>query len=214
MNKLDKDRLYFFLLQDKTCEKSTKHGEESEPITVRTTGSHVNDCKSPKTSMSLKANNETANTLTCTLNSLSSPESAYSTGYSTDGTSPGASVPPEYYINIRTGTHYFHSNPNNTCVSISNTTITASSAHNKPPEPVCKSAFVIPCKTNKVGSTGLNQNSLSVHTSSPSKHKREDAHKKKNKQGEVLLQESSTEEDLDKLKNNNLVSQQLTPKVS
>lgn len=32
---------------------------------------------------------------------LSSPESAYSTGYSTDGTSPGA--PPEYYINIKTG---------------------------------------------------------------------------------------------------------------
>lgn len=42
---------------------------------------------------------------------LSSPESAYSTGYSTDGTSPGASFPPEYYINIRTGTHYFHSAP-------------------------------------------------------------------------------------------------------
>lgn len=41
---------------------------------------------------------------------LSSPESAYSTGYSTDGTSPGASYPPEYYINIRTGTHYFQSN--------------------------------------------------------------------------------------------------------
>lgn len=40
---------------------------------------------------------------------LSSPESAYSTGYSTDGTSPGASYPPEYYINIRTGTHYFQS---------------------------------------------------------------------------------------------------------
>lgn len=41
-------------------------------------------------------------------NNLSSPESAYSTGYSTDGTSPGASfpattAPPEYYINIRTG---------------------------------------------------------------------------------------------------------------
>ncbi|XP_025837445.1 uncharacterized protein LOC108742438 isoform X2 [Agrilus planipennis] len=36
---------------------------------------------------------------------LSSPESAYSTGYSTDGTSPGA--PPEYYVNIRTGTKYF-----------------------------------------------------------------------------------------------------------
>nr|CAD7200362.1 unnamed protein product [Timema douglasi] len=40
---------------------------------------------------------------------LSSPESAYSTGYSTDGTSPGTTFPPEYYINIRTGTHYFHS---------------------------------------------------------------------------------------------------------
>lgn len=34
-------------------------------------------------------------------NNLSSPESAYSTGYSTDGTSPGA--PPDYYVNIRTG---------------------------------------------------------------------------------------------------------------
>ncbi|XP_076659789.1 uncharacterized protein LOC143363051 [Halictus rubicundus] len=44
---------------------------------------------------------------------LSSPESAYSTGYSTDGTSPGASFPPEYYINIRTGTHYFQSNGSN-----------------------------------------------------------------------------------------------------
>ncbi|XP_063697864.1 probable serine/threonine-protein kinase DDB_G0282963 [Culicoides brevitarsis] len=43
------------------------------------------------------------------VNTLSSPESAYSTGYSTDGTSPGGcSVAPEcYYINIRTGTHYF-----------------------------------------------------------------------------------------------------------
>ncbi|PSN45879.1 hypothetical protein C0J52_11033 [Blattella germanica] len=51
-------------------------------------------------------------------NNLSSPESAYSTGYSTDGTSPGASFPPEYYINIRTGTHYFHSSataPNAPC---------------------------------------------------------------------------------------------------
>ncbi|XP_076380819.1 uncharacterized protein LOC117223312 [Megalopta genalis] len=44
---------------------------------------------------------------------LSSPESAYSTGYSTDGTSPGTSFPPEYYINIRTGTHYFQSTGNN-----------------------------------------------------------------------------------------------------
>ncbi|XP_044256700.1 uncharacterized protein LOC123006347 [Tribolium madens] len=40
-------------------------------------------------------------------NNLSSPESAYSTGYSTDGTSPGA--PPDYYINIRTGVKYFPS---------------------------------------------------------------------------------------------------------
>lgn len=35
---------------------------------------------------------------------LSSPESAYSTGYSTDGTSPGA--PPEYFMNIKTGTEF------------------------------------------------------------------------------------------------------------
>ncbi|KAF4529391.1 hypothetical protein B566_EDAN003482 [Ephemera danica] len=45
---------------------------------------------------------------------LSSPESAYSTGYSTDATSPhgyspGTSLPPEYYINLRTGTRYFQS---------------------------------------------------------------------------------------------------------
>ncbi|XP_059614308.1 uncharacterized protein LOC132260298 [Phlebotomus argentipes] len=48
-----------------------------------------------------------ANHLAHVINSLSSPESAYSTGYSTDGTSPGASYTPEYYINMRTGTHYF-----------------------------------------------------------------------------------------------------------
>ncbi|CRK86932.1 CLUMA_CG000753, isoform A [Clunio marinus] len=42
------------------------------------------------------------------INHVSSPESAYSTGYSTDGNSPGgASYSPEYYINIRTGIHYF-----------------------------------------------------------------------------------------------------------
>lgn len=49
--------------------------------------------------------------------SLSSPESAYSTGYSTDGTSPCAvsgnfntnPPAPEYYINMRSGTHYFPS---------------------------------------------------------------------------------------------------------
>ncbi|XP_017835857.1 uncharacterized protein LOC108595188 isoform X2 [Drosophila busckii] len=48
---------------------------------------------------------------------LSSPESAYSTGYSTDGNSPCAvsSNPPapEYYINMRTGTHYFPSRATN-----------------------------------------------------------------------------------------------------
>ncbi|KAH8261680.1 hypothetical protein KR044_013255 [Drosophila immigrans] len=53
--------------------------------------------------------------------SLSSPESAYSTGYSTDGTSPcansqsSANPPaPEYYINMRSGTHYFPSRSVNT----------------------------------------------------------------------------------------------------
>lgn len=34
-------------------------------------------------------------------NNLSSPESAYSTGYSTDGTSPGAGAPPDY-LNMNT----------------------------------------------------------------------------------------------------------------
>ncbi|KAH8370457.1 hypothetical protein KR093_003595 [Drosophila rubida] len=53
--------------------------------------------------------------------SLSSPESAYSTGYSTDGTSPCANTQssanppaPEYYINMRSGTHYFPSRSVNT----------------------------------------------------------------------------------------------------
>ncbi|EGI61881.1 PREDICTED: uncharacterized protein LOC105149556 isoform X1 [Acromyrmex echinatior] len=52
--------------------------------------------------------------------SLSSPESAYSTGYSTDGTSPGTSFPPEYYINIRTGTHYFQSSGNSGAATTAN----------------------------------------------------------------------------------------------
>lgn len=52
--------------------------------------------------------------------SLSSPESAYSTGYSTDGTSPGTSFPPEYYINIRTGTHYFQSNGGSSTATANN----------------------------------------------------------------------------------------------
>ncbi|XP_055379416.1 putative uncharacterized protein DDB_G0282133 isoform X2 [Condylostylus longicornis] len=54
------------------------------------------------------------------INSLSSPESAYSTGYSTDGTSPGTTyTPPEYYINMRTGTHYFPKNANALGVELS-----------------------------------------------------------------------------------------------
>ncbi|XP_065369120.1 serine-rich adhesin for platelets [Calliphora vicina] len=49
--------------------------------------------------------------------SLSSPESAYSTGYSTDGTSPGTGyTPPEYYVNMRTGTHYFPKSVNSLAI--------------------------------------------------------------------------------------------------
>ncbi|XP_017070473.2 uncharacterized protein LOC108107443 isoform X2 [Drosophila eugracilis] len=51
--------------------------------------------------------------------SLPSPESAYSTGYSTDGTSPCAANnynPPEYYINMRSGTHYFPKSVNSLAI--------------------------------------------------------------------------------------------------
>ncbi|XP_017096590.2 uncharacterized protein [Drosophila bipectinata] len=51
--------------------------------------------------------------------SLPSPESAYSTGYSTDGTSPCAATnynPPEYYINMRSGTHYFPKSVNSLAI--------------------------------------------------------------------------------------------------
>lgn len=48
--------------------------------------------------------------------SLSSPESAYSTGYSTDGTSPAGYTPPEYYVNMRTGTHYFPKSVNSLAI--------------------------------------------------------------------------------------------------
>ncbi|XP_050322290.1 uncharacterized protein LOC126754405 isoform X2 [Bactrocera neohumeralis] len=58
-----------------------------------------------------------ANVAGVPLHSLSSPESAYSTGYSTDGTSPGAIyTPPEYYINMRTGTHYFPKSVNSLAI--------------------------------------------------------------------------------------------------
>lgn len=57
------------------------------------------------------------NASTTPLVSLSSPESAYSTGYSTDGTSPGAGyTPPEYYVNMRTGTHYFPKSVNSLAI--------------------------------------------------------------------------------------------------
>ncbi|KAL6429426.1 hypothetical protein ACFW04_008235 [Cataglyphis niger] len=62
--------------------------------------------------------------------SLSSPESAYSTGYSTDGTSPGTSFPPEYYINIRTGTHYFQSSDNGGANTTATTTTITNNNNN------------------------------------------------------------------------------------
>jgi len=63
--------------------------------------------------------------------SLSSPESAYSTGYSTDGTSPGTSFPPEYYINIRTGTHYFQSSGSSGTTATINNNSSSSSNNSK-----------------------------------------------------------------------------------
>ncbi|KAL6255183.1 hypothetical protein P5V15_013516 [Pogonomyrmex californicus] len=66
--------------------------------------------------------------------SLSSPESAYSTGYSTDGTSPGTSFPPEYYINIRTGTHYFQSSGGTTAASNNNNNNNGNKARVKRPQ--------------------------------------------------------------------------------
>ncbi|XP_012154795.1 uncharacterized protein LOC101458371 [Ceratitis capitata] len=63
------------------------------------------------------AQQQVAGVVGAPLHSLSSPESAYSTGYSTDGTSPGAIyTPPEYYINMRTGTHYFPKSVNSLAI--------------------------------------------------------------------------------------------------
>ncbi|KAI5754840.1 hypothetical protein M8J77_012004 [Diaphorina citri] len=81
--------------------KCIDNGKKISPISTIKTQTSLTE----HSSSSLKAQSP----FTCVVN-LSSPESAYSTGYSTDGTSPGASLPPEYYINIRTGTHYFQSN--------------------------------------------------------------------------------------------------------
>ncbi|XP_039286191.1 putative uncharacterized protein DDB_G0277255 isoform X2 [Nilaparvata lugens] len=105
-----------------------------------------------------------------TINNLSSPESAYSTGYSTDGTSPGASVPPEYYINIRTGTHYFQSQGE--CTG---------------------SAVASKQDRDRVAATVL------LLTPRSARRRRDDVKEKKKttkQAADLLLRESSTEEDL------------------
>ncbi|XP_054268554.1 uncharacterized protein LOC128990264 isoform X2 [Macrosteles quadrilineatus] len=107
-----------------------------------------------------------------TINNLSSPESAYSTGYSTDGTSPGASFPPEYYINIRTGTHYFHSHPGQPISGKVTSQVATTEAY-------------------KVGSVQPTV-AITVVSPRPGRHKKEDGNKKKRSD----LPESSTEEDI------------------
>lgn len=138
------------------------------------------------TSMSLLKNS----TFRSAVNNLSSPESAYSTGYSTDGTSPGASIPPEYYINIRTGTHYFHSNPTNT---LNSSALPTSQDFNAG----YSSSKVLSGETAcKVGSLSQPPVSIVVLSPRPGRHKREDGTKKKIRQNEEQLPESSTEEDI------------------
>lgn len=128
------------------------------------------------------------NTGRSTVNNLSSPESAYSTGYSTDGTSPGASVPPEYYINIRTGTHYFHSNP----------VVTAPS----PSRNIDKGDSVSPPVT------------INVFSPKSSRRKRDDDTKKSTKHNDALP-ESSTEEDItDRLVSHRSLQPMSTAKVT
>uniref|UniRef100_A0A1B6D8T5 Uncharacterized protein n=1 Tax=Clastoptera arizonana TaxID=38151 RepID=A0A1B6D8T5_9HEMI len=156
---------------EKPYSKSPKHVKEVEGTTPVT---HFNDCKVAKTSMSLK---QSDNPLNCTINSLSSPESAYSTGYSTDGTSPGASVPPEYYINLRTGTHYFHTNQVNS--SVNNQSLQGDEKEDK---------TTGLSTTSKVGSANTSQTPLPVLSPRPPRHK--------SKQSDGFLPESSTEEDL------------------
>lgn len=158
------------------------------------------------TSMSLLKNS----TFRSAVNNLSSPESAYSTGYSTDGTSPGASIPPEYYINIRTGTHYFHSKPTNS----SNSSVLLSPQDFKAGN---TSSKVLSGETAcKVGSLSQSPVSITVISPRPGRHKREDGTKKKIRQNEEQLPESSTEEDIaDRLGNvgHSSPQQMLTPKV-
>ncbi|KAG8316856.1 hypothetical protein J6590_038562 [Homalodisca vitripennis] len=178
--------------------KSPKHNEDKGVLEVQST-----DISIPtKASMSLQNN-----TIHSTINNLSSPESAYSTGYSTDGTSPGASIPPEYYINIRTGTHYFHSNPGTTGPPLQN--------------PVVGNTFTQAVDKNiacKVGSLIQPPSAVSITVLSPrpGRHKKEDGTKKKVRQNGEQLPESSTEEDIaDKQVKVNLTSpqQMSTPKA-
>lgn len=174
---------------------------------IAATVTQFSDCKIAKTSMSLK---QTENPLSCTINNLSSPESAYSTGYSTDGTSPGASVPPEYYINLRTGTHYFHANQVNNPLNGENII-------SKQITETASSGLLIPLTTSKVGSTNCPQAApIQVLSPRPSRHKKEEGSERKQSDG--LLRESSTEDDLatDKVSKSNILGSQhtQTPKVT
>ncbi|XP_073989527.1 uncharacterized protein isoform X3 [Rhodnius prolixus] len=117
---------------------------------------------------------------------LSSPESAYSTGYSTDGTSPGASIPPEYYINLRTGKHYVPATTGNTGTSESVQSCTAASrAHQQQQLHVVAYA------------NGPGSGSGGPPTPSSARRRREEVViKRKVKPTSHGLPESSTEEDI------------------
>ncbi|XP_030384185.1 uncharacterized protein LOC115631545 isoform X1 [Scaptodrosophila lebanonensis] len=83
--------------------------------------------------------------------SLSSPESAYSTGYSTDGTSPcaGNYNPPEYYINMRTGTHYFPKSVNSLAIEAQRYKFGLNRIEEMSPlDPLPKSSFGNTCANN------------------------------------------------------------------
>ncbi|CAB0015242.1 unnamed protein product, partial [Nesidiocoris tenuis] len=125
---------------------------------------------------------------------LSSPESAYSTGYSTDGTSPGASIPPEYYINLRTGKHYVQASTGNTGVS---------GAETVAPRGGGVGLTVVP---RPLGAALPPQPPISPRptpnlTPSSARRRREEALKRKKAEG--ALPESSTEEDIAKAPSQN-----------
>ncbi|XP_075211113.1 uncharacterized protein LOC142318413 [Lycorma delicatula] len=148
------------------------------------------DGKTAKASMSLQPQQQNVSTLTCPANNLSSPESAYSTGYSTDGTSPGASIPPEYYINIRTGTHYFQSQGKETD----------------------SNRALVEEEKDRVAT---NNTTVLLLTPRTARRRREDAKRKPKQPAEILHRESSTEEDIIERigKNNNLIVEQTVPKA-